>query len=84
MHCIVEKMKDSPDLSADASERARRNAHLARLEADLAYFQARLEILGEPRTANQIAQRKVFKRLHKALGEMILQVKRRAIEEKYR
>ena len=47
----------------------------------MAYFQARLEILGEPRTANQLAQRKIFKVLHKSLGEMILEIKRRMVDE---
>jgi len=74
-------MKESPNLRSNADEHARRRALLARREADVAYFQARLEILGEPRSANQLAQRKVFKLLHKSVGEKILQAKRRMIEE---
>ena len=54
---------------------------MASLEADVAYFQARLEIIGEPQTANQLAQRKAFKALHESLGGMILKSKRRIIEE---
>ena len=49
---------------------------LAKLEADIAYFQARLEMIGEPTNINQIAQRKVFKLLHKFTGGTVLQVKR--------
>ena len=74
-------MKESRDIRSNADARARRRVLLAHLEADIAYFQARLEILGEPGSANQLAQRKVFKLLHKSIGEKILQAKRRMIEE---
>ena len=74
-------MNEPRDLRSNAEERARRRVRLAHLEADVAYFQARLEILGEPGSANQLAQRKVFKLLHKSIGEKILQAKRRMIEE---
>ena len=36
---------------------------MALLEADVAYFYARLELLGEPSTSNQTAQRKAFRQL---------------------
>ena len=74
-------MKEIRDLRSNVDERARRRIRLARLEADVAYFQARLEILGEPQSMNQLAQRKVFKLLHKSVGEKILLTKRRMIEE---
>jgi len=74
-------MKASSDLGSNADEHARRRARLAHMEADFAYFQARLEILGEPQSTNQLAQRKVFKLLHKSVGEKILLTKRRMIEE---
>lgn len=74
-------MNESRDLRSNVDEHARRRVRLAHLEADVAYFQARLEILGEPRSANQLAQRKVFKLLHKSVGEKILQAKRRMIEK---
>lgn len=70
-------MKEPPDLTSNAIERTRPKIRLAILEADVAYFQARLEILGEPRTANQLAQRKVFNLLHKSLRDVILKSKRR-------
>jgi len=73
-------MKEPRDPRGDVEERMRRRARLASLEADAAYFQARLEILGEPQSANQLAQRKVFKVLYKNVGEMILQAKRRMVE----
>lgn len=45
----------------------RRKVELARMEADVAYFQARLELIGEPTTSNQTAQRKAFKLLYAKL-----------------
>ncbi len=74
-------MQQSPDPGWDTNERTRLRIRLADLEADLAYFQARLEILGEPETPNQLAQRKLFKLLHKSLGEMVLKAKRRMVQE---
>ena len=62
--------------SAVKDERLRQRARLARLEADIAYFQARLEMIGEPSSTNQIAQRKVFKLLHKFTGSKVLAAKR--------
>jgi hypothetical protein len=50
------------ELAARAHRRAR--VRLARLDADLAYFQARIEILGDPVTMNQQAQRKAFTALY--------------------
>ena len=66
----------SSDSASIAEEQKRHRVRLARLEADLAYFQARLEIIGEPGSANQMAQRKVFKLLHKNVGGKILKAKR--------
>lgn len=73
-------MKEPPDLTSNATERTRPKIRLAILEADVAYFHARLEILGEARTANQLAQRKVFKLLHKSFRDMILKAKRRVVD----
>ncbi|MFZ0788701.1 MAG: hypothetical protein WAM94_03655 [Chromatiaceae bacterium] len=70
----------NPDSGPDSSERSRRRVRLARLEADLAYFLARLEIIGDPESTNQMAQRKVFKLLHKTLAGRILQAKRQDSE----
>jgi hypothetical protein len=67
---------DNPQIISAPDERIRRRVRLARLEADLAYFQARLEIIGEPGSANQMAQRKAFRLLHKTLAGRVLQAKR--------
>ena len=64
------------DSKSDSDERTRRRVWLARLEADLAYFLARLEIIGDPESTNQMAQRKVFKLLHKTMAGKILKAKR--------
>lgn len=45
----------------------------------MAYFQARLEIIGEPDSANQMAQRKVFKLLHRSIAERVLHAKRQSV-----
>jgi hypothetical protein len=63
--------------SAVSDERLHQRAHLALLEADIAYFQARLEMIGEPTSTNQIAQRKVFKLLQKFTGSKVLAAKRK-------
>lgn len=49
---------------------------LAKLEADVAYFQARLELIGELTSNHRIAQRKLFTLLHKAVARQILDTKR--------
>ncbi|MCG6896556.1 MAG: hypothetical protein LJE61_03280 [Thiocapsa sp.] len=62
--------------SAELGERKRLRTCLARLEADIAYFQARLEMIGEPTTSNQLAQRKAFKQLLETVSAEALQLKR--------
>ncbi len=56
-------------------ERARRRLRLAKSQADLAFFQARLTLLGEPRTLNQAAQQRTFKRLIKVIGRRLVSMK---------
>ena len=46
----------------------------------MAYFQARLEIIGEPDSTNQMAQRKVFKLLHRSIAERVLRAKRQYVQ----
>jgi hypothetical protein len=53
----------------------RRRVELARMEADVAYFQARLDFLGEPGTSNQAAQRKAFKHLYNGLSSQVAEAK---------
>jgi hypothetical protein len=70
----------SQDIGGHPDELKRQRIRLARLEADLAYFQARLEIIGDPDSTNKVAQRKVFKLLHKVAASTILQAKRQTLE----
>lgn len=74
-------MRESADQFPAMDTRQVRKLKLAHLEADMAYFQARLELLGEPRTANQEAQRRVFKLLYKALGERVVRAKRKMMDD---
>lgn len=48
------------------------------LEADLAYFHARLEWIGEPKTLNQKAQRDTFRLLVPAIGKILNRLKPKA------
>ena len=50
----------------------RGKVELARMEADMAYFRARLELLGEPSTLNQAAQRRAFVHLYKQLARRLV------------
>lgn len=45
----------------------------------MAYFQARLEMIRQPDSANQLAQRKVFKLLNDTLATKAIAI-RRALE----
>jgi hypothetical protein len=56
----------------DAAAARRRRARIAQIEADLAYFQARIEILRAPATINQDAQRKAFTALYALFAKGIL------------
>jgi hypothetical protein len=66
-----------PDAPLPRSERERRKLRIARLEADLAYFQARLELLGEPRSANQQGQRRAFQLLCEGIGARLAEERQR-------
>ena len=74
-------IEGNPGRRAENMERWRRKAHLANLEADAAYFQARLEILGEPETINQLAQRRLFVLLHEEVTDLIGKSRRRMLED---
>jgi len=45
------------------------------LEADLAYFEARLELIGKPRTLNQQAQYITFRILNQSMARMLNRLK---------
>lgn len=70
-------MTQKPETPIDRGERERGKLRVARLEADLAYFQARLELLGEPCSANQQAQRRVFQLLCEGIGACLAEERRR-------
>jgi hypothetical protein len=65
----------------DREARRRVRTKIARLEADIAYFQARLEVLGEPQTTNQQAQRKLFRLLHRLLWGEVVRERRRLLDQ---
>ncbi|WP_120797442.1 hypothetical protein [Thiocapsa rosea] len=67
---------ETQSFAADLTERKRRRIRLARLEADIAYFQARLEMIGEPTSANQRTQRKAFELLLKTVSTKVAKVQR--------
>ena len=73
-----ESLKSPPGIQ----DQARRRAKLTHLESDLAYFQARLELIGNPETSNQNAQRKAFKLLYRAVGQQIVVAKERMVAGK--
>lgn len=51
------------------------------LEADLAYFTARLELIGKPNTSNQKAQVATFRFLQQALDKMLVRLKQKSAAE---
>jgi uncharacterized coiled-coil protein SlyX len=63
-------MSESQQSELAARARRRARVRLARLEADLAYFQARIEILRDPVTMNQQAQQKAFTALYALFGKV--------------
>jgi hypothetical protein len=63
-------------LSEKTSGRLRVNLNPISLEADVAYFGARLELVGEPHTRYQAAQLKVYKALEESLAENLKRLKK--------
>lgn len=63
-------------VSEKDSSRLRVNLNPIALEADLAYFGARLELVGEPETSYQAAQLKVYRALAKSLEENLQRLRR--------
>jgi hypothetical protein len=64
-------------LSDQESSRLRVNLNPISLEADVAYFGARLELVGEPHTRYQAAQLKVYKALEEALADNLKRLKKK-------
>jgi hypothetical protein len=64
-------------LAVQENNRLRVNLNPISLEADVAYFGARLELVGEPHTRYQLAQLKVYKALEASLGDNLKRLKKR-------
>ncbi|MCU7851692.1 MAG: fumarate hydratase [Candidatus Thiodiazotropha sp. (ex Monitilora ramsayi)] len=64
-------------LSGQESSRLRVNLNTISLEADVAYFGARLELVGEPQTRYQAAQLKVYKALEASLCDNLKRLKKK-------
>lgn len=47
------------------------------LEADVAYFQARLELLGEPKSTHQAAQYRAYRTMEELLRRFLRRIKRK-------
>ncbi len=63
-------MISPPDAEA-AERRALRRQRIAECQSDMAYFQARLALIGVPKRAHQIAQRQAFEELHRSLAQTL-------------
>jgi len=64
-------------LTGQESNRLRVDLNPISLEADVAYFGARLELVGEPHTRYQAAQLKVYKALESALGDNLKRLRKK-------
>ncbi len=71
-------------MSGIESNKLRVNLNPISLEADLAYFGARLELVGEPETRYQAAQLKVYKALEAALEENLKRLRKKESRAKAR
>ncbi|MCU7844419.1 MAG: fumarate hydratase [Candidatus Thiodiazotropha sp. (ex Monitilora ramsayi)] len=66
-------------LTGKVSNRLRVNLNTISLEADVAYFGARLELVGEPETRYQAAQLKVYKALEMALDDNLKRLRKKDV-----
>ena len=74
----VRKQGSSDNHAADGTKDPWEQFTVTGLEADIAYFQARLDLIGEPETRNQEGQVAVFRILIHAVGRILSQLKRKA------
>ena len=51
------------------------NLSISSLEADVAYFEARVVLVGEPETLYQVAQLKTYRELEKAMIETLARLR---------
>ena len=63
-------------MSEEESNKLRVNLNPIALEADLAYFGARMELVGTPETCYQEAQLKVYRVLAKSLEETLQRLRK--------
>ncbi|PQJ97388.1 hypothetical protein [Chromatium okenii] len=73
-------MADPKTPVAEIDDRQRQRLRLARLETDMAYFQARLELIGDSHSSYRVTQRKVFHLLNKSVVYKIQKIKQRYAE----
>lgn len=66
-------------MTGKVSNRLRVNLNTISLEADVAYFGARLELVGEPETRYQAAQLKVYKALEMALDDNLKRLRKKDV-----
>jgi len=59
----------TPALGKTREQHVRRRLRVAKWQTDMAYFQARLGLIGEPASLNQHAQRRTFTLLHQTVAE---------------
>lgn len=52
-----------------------RNLSISSLEADVAYFEARVELVGEPKSYHQEAQLKAYQALEMAMRETLARLR---------
>jgi hypothetical protein len=64
-------------LPGQENNRLRVDLNPISLEADVAYFGARLELVGEPHTHYQAAQLKVYRALEAALGDNLKRLRKK-------
>jgi hypothetical protein len=81
---MAERTRDSESGPAAVGDIAQSSVwtrlNVSGLEADLAYFRARLELIGAPQTINQKAQQEAFRLLTQAVGAILNRLRRRSGE----
>ncbi|NCA71098.1 MAG: hypothetical protein EOM91_13535 [Sphingobacteriia bacterium] len=66
---------DTDLTTLDTEARQHQRLRMARLDADIAYFEARLELLGALDSPHRVAQRRAYDLLLKSLSIQALQLK---------
>jgi hypothetical protein len=69
---------DNSDREWEVERPLRMSLRLSALEADVAYFQARLELLGKPRSAHQMAQYAAYRTMEELLRRTLRRLSRRS------